>query len=66
MGCPCGWPIDSCNPKYAKGKPCGKEKHEMRVHRQGVKDGLEEQAKGYENRARLLRDAAALIKVPDA
>lgn len=29
VGCPCGWPIDNCHPGLAKGKPCGKDRHEV-------------------------------------
>lgn len=28
VGCVCGWPLDSCNPAFAKGKPCDKKRIE--------------------------------------
>lgn len=27
VGCVCGWPLDSCNPAYADGEPCGEQRH---------------------------------------
>ena len=28
VGCRCGWPVDSCNPQFAAGNPCGRERHD--------------------------------------
>lgn len=28
VGCVCGWPIDSCNPQFAKGQRCDKRRFE--------------------------------------
>lgn len=64
-GCLCGWPIDSCNPKFAKGKPCGKEKHERITANRVVKEGLEANARDHDASVAFYRRAAALIEVPD-
>jgi len=30
VGCHCGWPLDACNPEFAKGHKCGREEFESR------------------------------------
>lgn len=63
VGCMCGWPIDSCNPEFAKGKPCGKEKHEHIEANRAAKEGLEAKARDHEASAAFYRRTAGLIEV---
>ncbi len=62
-GCPCGWPLDSCNHEFAKGKSCGKDQHDREVDRLQAKKGLENKAKDHEISAAFYRRTANLIQV---
>jgi hypothetical protein len=62
-GCPCGWPLDSCNPNFAKGKSCGKDQNDRESERLRCKDGLEAKARDHDVSAAFYRRSANFIQI---
>ena len=65
IGCVCGWPLDSCNPKFANNGPCGKVKYEAETELERVRFGLMQLAEEHEAKAQFFHDVIGQLPNQD-